>query len=65
MTNAEAAAHFAALPAEALAEVLLIEADTSSAENFTLDPPGTNLDEVEEEFLNEGDKNVVTIYRKW
>ena len=44
MTNAEAAAHFAALPAEALAEVLLIEADTSSAENFTLDPPGTNLD---------------------
>ena len=65
MTNAEAAAHFAALPPDEEAEIVAINGDTSSAEVLSIDPPGTNLDVVEEEFLTEGDETLVTVFMQW
>ena len=65
MTNAEAATHFASLPPDEPAEVLVINGDTSSAESLTLDSPGTNLDQVEDEFLNDGDETLATAFTKW
>ena len=65
MTNAEAAAHFASLPASEPAGVLVVNGDTCSAEALALDPPGTNLEEVEEDFLTKGDENLVTAFTKW
>lgn len=62
MTNAEAAIHFASMPADKPAEVLVINGTTSSAESLTICEPGTNLDEVEEDFLNEGDEKLATAY---
>lgn len=65
MTNAEAAAHFASLPAHESAEILLIDGGSSGAETLMIDPPGTNLDEVEEGFLNDGDEKLVTTYVRY
>lgn len=65
MTNAEAAAHFASLPSHETAKILLINGDTSSAESLTIDAPGTNLEDVEEEFLNDGDEKLATAFIKW
>ncbi len=65
MTNAEAAIHFASLPADKPAEVLVINGDTCSSESLTIDTPGTNLDVVEEDFLNEGDEILATAFTKW
>lgn len=62
MTNKEAAIHFASLPAEDTAEILVINGSTSSAESLTIDQPGTNIDEVEEEFLQEGNESLATAY---
>jgi hypothetical protein len=65
MTNAEAAAHFASLPPDETAEVLLINGDTCFAESFEIDPPGTNLEEIDEDELRDEDKKLVTIFQKW
>lgn len=65
MTNAEAAKLFASFPADAPALVLLIDGDTATTEVFEIDAPGTNLEEVDEEYLNEEDKQYPTIYHKY
>jgi len=65
MTNAEAAAHFASMPADRPAMVLNINGDTGTGESQILNPPGTNLDEVDEETLDDEDKTLVTTYTKW
>jgi hypothetical protein len=65
MTNAQAAAHFASLPADDQAEILLINGDTGSCEVQLLDPPGTNLGDVEPFLLTEESKKLPTTYQKW
>jgi len=66
MTNEQAAAHFASLPPHEIAEVLVINDGTFYAEALPLDPPGTNLECVDEEgCLLEIQKKLVTAYFKW
>ena len=66
MTNAEAAAHFASLPPDETAKVLLINGDTCFAEPFEIDSPGTNLEEIDNENELRGEyKKLVTIFQKW
>jgi len=63
MTNAEAVKHFASLPADEEAKILLINGDHGTAEPLFIDPPGTNLDEVDD--IADGDKKLATTYEKW
>ncbi len=65
MTNAEAAAHFASLPPDEDADILVINGDTCSAEEVTIHQPGTNLEDVEDDFLTEKSRTLPTIYLKW
>lgn len=44
MTNAEAAQHFASLPPDNDAEILVIDGDTGSANTYTIEPPGTDFE---------------------
>jgi hypothetical protein len=60
MTNAEAATHFASLPPEKTAAVIMIDVDAGASLTLLLDPPGTNLDEVEDGFLEDGDEKLAT-----
>jgi hypothetical protein len=65
MTNAELAAHFAALPPNEEAVVLLIDGDALTASQCTIDEPGSNLDGVEKDTLDVGDEKLPSIFRKW
>jgi hypothetical protein len=65
MTNAQAAAHFASLPPDDQAEILLINGDTGSCEVQLIDPPGTNLNDVDPSSLTEKSKKLPTTYQKW
>ena len=66
MTNAETAKHFASLPADEEAKILLINGDTSIAEPLFIDPPGTNLDEVDNlDDIADDDKKLATAFEKW
>jgi hypothetical protein len=53
------------MPPTETAVIVLINGDTCSAEYVSIDPPGTNLDEVEKDFLDEGDEKLVTAYTSW
>jgi hypothetical protein len=65
MTNEQAAAHFASLPPNEVAEVLVINGDTAYAEALSLDQPGTHLDLVDDGCLLEVQKKLATAYLKW
>jgi hypothetical protein len=43
----------------------MVNGDTCSAEALALEPPGTNLEEVGEDFLTKGDENLVTALTQW
>jgi len=63
MTNAEAAKHFASLPPDEDAKILLVNGDTACAEELHLDPPGENLDQADN--ASEVDDALVTSFMKW
>ena len=66
MTNAEAAALFASLPPDEDARILQINGDTATAEPLYLDPPGTNLDQIDDrDDLADGDEKLATTFQKW
>ena len=65
MTNAEAAAHFASLPPDSQATVLLIDGDTFAARELVVDSPGTNIEEVEDGTLTDAQVSMATAYQKW
>jgi len=65
MTNAEAAQHFASLPPAGDAEVLVVNGCSGSAERFVIEPPGTNLEDIDSDALTENDEKLVTIFMKW
>ena len=62
MTNKEIAAHFAALPADEPARVLLVNGDAGIAEVLTVDEPGTNVQRAEE--VGDDEKKLPTVYRE-
>ena len=62
MTNKEAAAHFAALPADGPAEILVINGDYGAAEILVIDEPGTNIEKIEIE--EEDERKMATVYRE-
>ena len=65
MTNSEAAAHFASLPPDSPAMVLLVDGDTGMIESLDINTPGTNLENVEKGVIDEDQLLLATTYRKW
>lgn len=65
MTNAQAATHFAQLPPDEQASILLINTDTGSSEKLYLQEPGTDLNEVTFNDLDPGDEALLTVTISW
>jgi len=65
MTNAEAAKHFASLPPNEDAEIVLVNGDTATAEVLSVDEPGRWLGELEEDERERCSKELATTFMKW
>lgn len=65
MTNSEAAAHFASMPPNERAMVLLINGDTATAEQWSLDWPGTNMEELDPDDIDAGSEKLATVFWTW